>query len=143
MNTKRHHEIACALLIDTHGRILLQQRDDVAGILHPGKVSLFGGHREEDETFLQCVVREVHEEIGYFVPAKRFEHLASLEDGEPDPEGGTVHAEYYVARDIPIERLIITEGSLVVTPAEKIFEWELKLTPAARVALKAYGVLEA
>ena len=50
-----HHEreIACAILIDTSVRFLLQQRDDVVGILHPRKVSLFGGHREGDETFLQ------------------------------------------------------------------------------------------
>ena len=69
MNASRHSEIACAILIDTSRRFLLQQRDDVAGILHPGKVSLFGGHREGDETFLQCAVREIHEEISYFVPA--------------------------------------------------------------------------
>ena len=67
MNASRHREIACAIIIDSGGRLLLQQRDDVAGILHPGKVTLFGGHREGQETFLECVVREIHEEISYFV----------------------------------------------------------------------------
>jgi hypothetical protein len=40
MNAPRHREIACAILIDTCGRFLLQLRDDIVGILHPGKVGL-------------------------------------------------------------------------------------------------------
>ncbi len=72
-----HREIACAVLIDPHGRFLLQLRDDVPNILYPGKIGLFGGHREGDETFLECVVREVHEETGYLAPPERFEHLGS------------------------------------------------------------------
>jgi 8-oxo-dGTP diphosphatase len=51
------------------GRFLLQQRDDITGIIHPGKVGLFGGHREGDEAYLECTAREICEEISYFVPA--------------------------------------------------------------------------
>ena len=65
-DTAQHRQIGIAILIDSHGRFLLQQRDDIPGILHPGKIGLFGGHREGEETYLQCVVREIHEEIGYF-----------------------------------------------------------------------------
>jgi 8-oxo-dGTP diphosphatase len=140
MNASRHREIACAILIDTSGRFLLQQRDDVVGILHPGKVSLFGGHREGDETFLQCVVREIHEEISYFVPADRFEHLAGLSGSDIDADGDSVRAEFFIVRDISIEGLIITEGSLLVTRPSDIIEIEHKLTPSARFAMKAYGV---
>ena len=140
MNASRHREIACAILIDTSGRFLLQQRDDVVGILHPGKVSLFGGHREGDETFLQCAVREIHEEISYFVPADRFVYLAGFSGGDIDAEGGSVHAEFFIVRDIPIEGLIVTEGSLLVAQPDEIIGIEHKLTPAARFAMKAYGV---
>jgi hypothetical protein len=42
----QHREIAGAIIIDTLGRFL---RDDITGIIHPGKVELFGGHREGDE----------------------------------------------------------------------------------------------
>ncbi|QIG92095.2 NUDIX domain-containing protein [Bradyrhizobium sp. 6(2017)] len=42
----------------------MQRRDDLPYISDPGKISLFGGRREGTETFLECVVREVHEEIG-------------------------------------------------------------------------------
>ena len=66
-------EVAAAILVGTCGRVLLQQRDDVAGILYPGMIGLFGGHREGDETYLACVQREVEEEISYHVTADRFE----------------------------------------------------------------------
>jgi 8-oxo-dGTP pyrophosphatase MutT (NUDIX family) len=38
------------------------------GIVAPGKIGLFGGHREGNETFLECVVREVQEETGLALP---------------------------------------------------------------------------
>jgi 8-oxo-dGTP diphosphatase len=65
---------AGALLIDTSGRFLFQQRDDIPDILHPGKIGLFGGHREGAETALQCVCREVHEETGSLMPESAFHH---------------------------------------------------------------------
>ena len=102
---------SCAILVDTHGRFLLQQRDDIPGIRLPGKIGLFGGHLEDDETHLQCVVREVHEEISYFLPPERFEYLASYDSSDIDVDGGTVHGEFFVARDVPVSGLLITEGS--------------------------------
>jgi hypothetical protein len=45
-------EIAYALIVDSRGRLLLQQCDAMVGILHPVKVGLFGGHREGNETLL-------------------------------------------------------------------------------------------
>jgi 8-oxo-dGTP diphosphatase len=140
MNGPRHREITGAILIDTSGRLLLQQRDDVAGILHPGKVGLFGGHREGDETFLECVVREIHEEISYFVPAERFEYLASLSGADVDVEGGLLRAEFFVVSGIPVESLTITEGALLVARPEEVIKIDHKLAPSARFAMKAFGV---
>jgi 8-oxo-dGTP diphosphatase len=140
MNASRHREIACAIIIDTSGRFLLQQRDDIVGILHPGKVGLFGGHREADETFLDCVVREIHEEISYFVPAERFEYLASLMGGDIDAEGGSVREEVFIARGIPLKELVVTEGSLLVAEPVEIIDIDHKLTPSTRIVMKAFGV---
>ena len=72
-----------AVLIDVLGRYLFQRRDEVPGILSPGKVGLFGGQREMGETYLQCVVREVEEEIGYFVHPGRFKFLVPYERLDP------------------------------------------------------------
>ena len=140
MNGRRHREITGAILIDTSGRLLLQLRDDVVGILHPGKIGLFGGHREGDETFLECVVREIHEEISYFVPAERFEYLASLSGEDVDVEGGLLRAEFFVVSGIPVESLTITEGALLVARPEEVIKIDHKLAPSARFAIKAFGV---
>lgn len=140
MIASQNREIACAIIVDTCGRFLLQQRDDVVGILYPGKVGLFGGHRERDETFLDCVVREIHEEISYFVPPEQFEHLGSFVDRTVDAEEGSVREEIFVARGISVGELIVTEGSLLVAEPAEITEIAHMLTPSTRFVMKAFGV---
>jgi 8-oxo-dGTP diphosphatase len=75
IEASRMREGASAILFDTDGRLLLQLRDNVPHIRDPGKLGLFGGGREGNESFLDCIVREVHEEIGYYLPPERFEFL--------------------------------------------------------------------
>ena len=138
MSTLPHREIACAILIDTSGRFLLQQRDNVPGIVYPGKVGLFGGHREGTETFMQCVVREIYEEISYFVPPSHFEHLTRYEGNDPEINGGTVYGEFFVARDLPAECLVITEGSLRIIRPDEVAAIKPDLTPSARFAITTF-----
>jgi hypothetical protein len=64
-------EGASTILISTDERFPFQLRDNVPGISDPGKLGFFGGGREGDESFLDCVVGEVHEEIGYFISPER------------------------------------------------------------------------
>jgi 8-oxo-dGTP diphosphatase len=134
----QHRETTAAIIIDTSGRYLFQLRDNVIGITSPGKIALFGGHREGDETFLECIVREIHEEIGYFVPADRFEHLGSFDGDDIDSEWGTIHGHLFIARDIPADALAITEGALLIVEPAEIDEIEARLAPTTRLALKAY-----
>jgi 8-oxo-dGTP diphosphatase len=139
MNSSEHREVACAILIDTRGHFLLQQRDDVVGILHRGKVGLFGGHREGDETLLECVVREVHEELTYFVPAARFEYLASVDGRDIDADSGSFSGDLFIARDIPVDALVVTEGSVLVINPDEVIAMDQKLTPTARFAMQVIG----
>ena len=134
----RHRETTGAIIIDTLGRFLFQLRDNVVGITNPGKIGLFGGHREGDETFLECIVREIHEEIGYFVPADCFEHLGSFDGADIDSREGTILGHLFVARDIPVDALAITEGSLLIVQPAEIDEIAPRLAPTTRLALKAY-----
>lgn len=131
-----HHliEFSCALLIDTLGRFLLQQRDDIPGIYFPGRVGCFGGHRENGESSLQCVVREIHEEISYFVAPERFRHLVTY-DGIVNSDGATARGEIFVADGIPAHGLVVTEGSLLIVPRSEIADIEYKLSPSASFAL--------
>jgi 8-oxo-dGTP diphosphatase len=124
-------------MIDTRGRFLLQQRDEAPGIAQPGKIGLFGGHREAGETYLECVVREVYEEVGYFIAPDRFEHLASYNGTEFDIDGGTMRSEFFLARDIPIDELNVTEGSLLVVEPDQLATVEYKLAQSVRFAMQA------
>ena len=138
MSVRGHREVGCAILIDLHGRFLLQRRDVVPHIILPGKIGLFGGHREGNETFLECVVREVHEEISYYVSPERFKHLGAYSGNDDEVQGGTVRRQYFVARDIPVDALFMTEGSLVIAKPEDLVSIKHHLTPAAKVALDIY-----
>jgi 8-oxo-dGTP diphosphatase len=138
MSASRHREFACAILIDTRGRFLLQQRDDIPGVFQRGKIGLFGGHREGDETYLQCIVREIHEEVSYFLPPESFIHLISYEGDDVDVAGGTVHGEFFVARSIPVEQLVITEGSLLIVEPNGLLLVEHQLSPSGKIGMKAF-----
>lgn len=134
---KKVREIAAAILIDVRGCLLLQQRDSIPGILQPGKIGLFGGHLEANETFLECVVREISEEISHPVPPERFQHLLSLDCADPEIAGGRVRGEFFIARDVPTDVLVITEGKLLVVHPDAIAELRDELTPVAILAIEA------
>ncbi len=131
-------EVACAILIDTFGRLLLQERDNTPGIVHPRKIALFGGHREAGETFLECVTREICEEISYFVPPTAFEYLTGYEAADEEDDGSLVHAELFIARDLPLDLLTITEGSLLIIEPDQLTSVEPKLTPSSRFAIGTF-----
>jgi 8-oxo-dGTP diphosphatase len=138
LNTSSDHEVASAVLIDILGRFLFQRRDDVPGILSPGKVGLFGGHCETGETYLQCVVREIHEEIGYFIHPERFKFLAPYE--RLDQIHGRIRGELFVAHGVPTAKLRITEGTLLVAERTDLSALEPEFTPSALAALQALSI---
>jgi 8-oxo-dGTP pyrophosphatase MutT (NUDIX family) len=136
----KHREIATAIIIDTAGRFLLQQRDDVPGIVYPGKVALFGGHREGNETFLECAARELHEELSYLIALERFEQIFSYEGPDWAQRGGTLHAEFFVVRGVPADRITVTEGTLLIIDQAVAFaDLQGKLAPSSAHALNAYA----
>jgi 8-oxo-dGTP pyrophosphatase MutT (NUDIX family) len=128
---------AGALLVDTRGRILLQQRDNIPEILYPGRIGLFGGHRELGETYLQCVVREVDEEISFFIAPERFRPLVTYTQ-TVDVTGTVRYGEIFVAQGIELKQLKVTEGALFIMTPDELPEVNTKLSPAARLALVAY-----
>lgn len=138
MRAPLHREIACAILIDLHGRFLFQRRDNVPNILYPGKIGLFGGHREGDETFLECAVREVHEETGYLASSQRFEHLWSYVGTDYAVDGGTLTGEYFVLRDVPVDTLEVSEGSLVIAERKNLPCLAEEFAPSLTTSLEKF-----
>jgi 8-oxo-dGTP pyrophosphatase MutT (NUDIX family) len=57
--------------------------------------SLFGGHRERGESYLRCLVREIQEEIGYFVPPGDFKYLTSYEAVDCELDGPLIQDEFF------------------------------------------------
>ena len=84
------------------------------------------------------MVREIYEEISYFVPPGSFEYLTSYEAVDITQHGAIVHAEFFVARDLPVERIVITEGSLLILKPEELVSVEPELTPPTRFAIRAF-----
>ncbi len=127
-----------AVLISTDGRLLLQLRDDVPHISDPGKLDFFGGCREGSESFLECVVREVHEEISLYLAPEQFEFVGRNVGPDHWVPGGILHNEIFVARNIPIEQLTITEGSLKIVGFDELEHIQGLLAPCAKLALEVF-----
>ncbi len=138
--TQNTREIACAILIGSDGNFLLQLRDDKPGLLFAAMIGLFGGHREGDETFLECVAREISEETGYAPSAKKFEPLVEYQTRYPD--GTSVLGHYFVLGGVPEEKLTITEGTLVSVERENIVSYLARMTPATAFVIKTYLDIE-
>ena len=137
---QKHREVTGAVLVGTCGRLLLQQRDTIAGILYPGMVGLFGGHREGKETFLECIRREVHEEIGQLLPTERFERVVRYASEHPD--GSTFLGEFFVARDIRFDALVVTEGSPLFIQQDELSGLLNRMTPSACYVSRIFMLTE-
>lgn len=100
MNTKLRHVSLGILHQDS--KFLLQLRDNIPTIAHPGYWAFFGGHLEPNETPEAAVKRELEEEIGY-APA-----VISWFDSFVTPE--VVRHIYYGDLTLDINQLVLNEG---------------------------------
>ncbi|MES2595691.1 MAG: NUDIX domain-containing protein [Verrucomicrobiota bacterium] len=66
---------ACAILLDSQGRLLVIRRAHEPGL---GKLGLPGGVIEGAETAEHACAREVNEEVGLTVTSESFSYVASL-----------------------------------------------------------------
>jgi 8-oxo-dGTP diphosphatase len=138
VNNGKLIEGAAAILLDRENRLLLQLRDNIPHIRDPGKISLFGGAREGNESFLACVVREIHEEIGYYLPPHRFKLITRWVGPDYFLSDTTFHGEVFLAREVPAEKLTVTEGKLMIVPVSELDRLRHALTPGAQYALEIF-----
>ncbi len=94
-------EVTMAILY-RDGCFLMQLRDDLPHIWHPGIWGFFGGHMESNETPAASIKRELREEIGY-IPAQ----VLLFREQE---SAGYRRYYYYAELARPLSELCLNEG---------------------------------
>jgi hypothetical protein len=77
-------------------------------------------------------VREIHEELSFYVPPERFDFLTRFEGADPENPEGTVRAVFFIVRGLSVSGLTITEGQLLVVEASEL--------NATRIPVFAYSI---
>jgi 8-oxo-dGTP pyrophosphatase MutT (NUDIX family) len=131
-----YREVAAAILVGTCGRLLLQRRDDIPGLLYAGQIGLFGGHREDGETPLDCVRRELEEETGLLFAEERFTRLVELRANYGG--SGGLMGSYFIVDGVPIDDVVVTEGSPFVTTVAELPSLLSRMTPSACYVARLY-----
>ena len=135
MNAKSR-KIAAAIMIGQDGSFLLQLRDDKPGLLFAGMIGLFGGHREKGESFIECAMREIEEETGFKPGEKAFEPLVKYRTRYPDD--AKVKGSFYVLKNVPEQKLVITEGTMISVRPNDLPKHFERMTPATCFVVKTY-----
>ena len=120
------------------GTILLHHRDANTKI-NPDKWAFFGGLNEGSETFVECFVRELREEIGLSIRPEQ----AILLREYLNTDMGTYRVIFYVESDISASELVLGEGAgFEWVPIEKAFSYDLteKTQDDLRYFVKMTGV---
>ena len=95
-----------ALLVDTNGKLIAQQRDDKSEITNPGMVSLFGGTSHEGESPIETLRRELQEELELEVSSNNL-----LLQTVKHENGTNVACSIYIVTGVDAEKLELHEGA--------------------------------
>lgn len=121
-----------ALLVDTNGKLIAQQRDDKPGITNPGMVSLFGGTSHEGELPIETLRRELQEELELEVSSNNL--LLQIVKHE---NGTNVACSIYIVTGVDAEKLELHEGAgfAMGTPEELLSR---SVTAVTQQAIEAF-----
>ena len=121
-----------ALLVDTNGKLIAQQRDDKPGITNPGMVSLFGGTSHEGESPIETLRRELQEELELEVNSNNL-----LLQTVKHENGTNVACSIYIVTSVDAEKLKLHEGAgfATGTPEELL---NRSVTAVTQQAIEAF-----
>ena len=121
-----------ALLVDTNGKLIAQQRDDKPGITNPDMVSLFGGTSHEGELPIETLRRELQEELELEVSSNNL-----LLQTVKHENGTNVACSIYIVTGVDAEKLELHEGAgfAMGTPEELLSR---SVTAVTQQAIEAF-----
>lgn len=90
------------IFLNEQNKILLQLRDDKPNIPFPNMWAIPGGHINKDETPLECILREIKEELG--IEPRSVALFMDLERSY-----GREHT-YWTRANFRIEDIVLSEG---------------------------------
>ncbi len=127
--------VSKVVLYDSHGFLVMQQRDYGADAKNPGKLSFFGGGVEKGESNALAALRELKEETNVKAVPADLTHIYSKFVWDKD-ELLRVHY-YQLSFPVATETLEVYEGSrFVVVDPKELRQRDMSLTPIVRRVVK-------
>lgn len=93
-STNKGYATVLFIRSDSEGKQILLQKKDRGYKSYPDYWTVFGGHIKPDETALNCITREVNEELGLTYPSEAFKLFSEILINRDD---GSVPLNLYTA----------------------------------------------
>ena len=122
-----------------NGPFLLQRRPRAKGVLYPGRIGLFGGRREGEESPAETAIREVYEEASLSLQPGQIQLLARIL--AYDESGNLSFGHIFFADNLEertLRRLKILDGRRVLLSPRQLGRYCAQMTSITTYALQAY-----
>ena len=99
------------IFVNDNDQVLLFLRDNKKGIPYPNCWDVLGGNVEEGETPLQCIIREMKEEIDFDLENPALFRVCDM--------GDRIEHTFWQKENFDIDSLVLTEGQRLQWFTEK------------------------
>lgn len=127
--------------VGSDGRFYFQKRTRKEKIFY-GRLAMFGGHREGDETPQQCALRELREELGVDFHEQELIKIAAVNTFDSGCQGAI--GQVFLIDEVDPKRILAknvnAEGRLVRLRASRLAAHWRELTPVTALAVLQYYV---
>ncbi|MBV9487415.1 MAG: NUDIX domain-containing protein [Frankiaceae bacterium] len=130
------HVYAGLLLQCANGDVLLQDRDNRAGIENAGLITTFGGLAEGDEFEYEAAIREAREELGLDLKPEDLEHLCDIRKTERD--GSSTRVSVWIVEGVEPRSIQVFEGRGFVRGTVRDLQQNPRLTYTCRRTLEIF-----